>query len=66
MLFSPLLHVHFTSGPWRKSCTEFTPHGPTLITSVFGVTVSPKYTDGDLTVGGVVGWVDLSLGEHYS
>ena len=23
-----------TSGPWRNLCTEFTPHGPTLVMSV--------------------------------
>ena len=41
MLSFPLLHAHFTSGPWRKSCMEFTPHGPTLVTSVFRASKTP-------------------------
>ena len=41
MLSSPLLHAHFTSGPWRKSCTEFTPHSPTLVMSVIRTIKAP-------------------------
>ena len=41
MLSSPLLDAHITSGPWRNSCTEFTPHGLTLVMSVIRIIKVP-------------------------
>ena len=60
---SPLLHVHFTSSPWRKWCTEFTLHSPTLVTSVLHTSKMPFLRPP--TDEGGSGWVGQLFSLHW-